>query len=132
VQAYATESTVRAVIDRQGNVQAVAVIRDYEVVDAIYIDFLVAAPWNPRLIQDERSTEGTPVALVAQIDKESLDRGFGGTIKVSVLSAATLFYERLGFEEVGDGEYRLSPIGSRPRVAFPNHRTPFPLRDSTG
>ncbi|MDG2616792.1 hypothetical protein P7L53_11100 [Thermoleptolyngbya sichuanensis XZ-Cy5] len=125
VQTYATENTVRAVVDRQGNVQAVALVTDYEVVDAIYIDFLVAAPWNLRLVQDGRSVADAPAALVAQIAKESLDRGLGGTVKATVVRGATSFYERIGSREVKDGEYRLSPEAAQALIAIMEGKMEF-------
>lgn len=84
----------RGIRDTAGNLQAGAIVRSAR--DHIFIAFFSTAPWNI-LRNSSRSVRGAGEALMAQIVRESIDRGHGGETRLGSLSGAISFYEGVGF-----------------------------------
>ncbi len=101
----------RGVRDSAGNLQAGATVTNER--DHIYIDTFTTAPWNV-LENSPKSVRGAGLALMAQIARESIDRGHGGQIRLNSLSSAVSFYEGIGLvEDEETGEMILSSENSR-------------------
>ncbi len=64
----------RGVRDADGNLQTGAIVTNES--DHIYVDFFATAPWNV-LENSPKSVRGAATALMAEIIKESINRGHG-------------------------------------------------------
>lgn len=101
----------RGVRDSAGNLQAAAFVTNER--DHLYVDFFATAPWNV-LGNYPKSVRGAGTALMAEIVKQSIDRGHGGEIRLNPLSGSASFYEIIGFEVSEDtGEMILSSQRAR-------------------
>ena len=106
----------RGVRDRASNLQAGAIVTD--MAEYIYVDFLASAPWN--ITGDEpRAVRRAATMLMAQIVRESIDKGYGGRVVVDAIGSTADFYRIMGFIETGEGE------GFTPEMAL----TPEAARD---
>lgn len=86
----------RGARDRAGNLQAAAIVTDMD--EYLYVDFIVTAPWN--ITGDSlRLVRRAATMLMAQIVRESIDKGKGGRIVVDAISGTADFYRRMGFIE---------------------------------
>lgn len=104
--ATAEPETFRGVRDREGRLQAAAIVHQQS--DHLEVDLLATAPWNIFPNQPE-SLKGAGTALMAELVKESLDLGFGGRLKLYAIPRAKQFYEKLGLEETAQGDWEFSP-----------------------
>lgn len=105
----------RGMRDRAGNLQAGAIVTD--IGEYIYVDFLASAPWN--ITGDEpRAVRRAATMLMAQIVRESIDKGYGGRVVVDAVGGTADFYQRMGFIETEAGstitpEMALTPEAAR-------------------
>lgn len=92
----------RGVRDSSGRLQAGATITNE--IDHIYIETFSTGPWNV-LRDSPNSVTEVGTTLMAEIVRESRDRGHRGEVRLSSLSGAISFYEKIGFvtdEESGE------------------------------
>lgn len=101
---------IRAVRDRDGNMQAAALIAPLE--DRIYVDFIATAPWNVTG-GTPTSVKGAGKALMAEIVRESIRLGHEGRIELEALPSARSFYTSIGFTKSSGKDYILSPEAAR-------------------
>ncbi len=105
----------RGARDRTGNLQAAVIVTDLG--EYLYVDFLATAPWN--ITGDEpKSVKRAATMLMAQIIRESIDKGYGGRIVVDAVGGTADFYRRIGFIETQQGsaiapEMVLAPEAAR-------------------
>lgn len=97
--------TFRGVRDKEGRLQAVAIV--HKDCDYLEVDFMATAPWNILLHQPE-SIKGAGTTLMEELVKESSDLGFGGRLKLYAIPRARSFYEKIGLNETGEGDWELS------------------------
>lgn len=90
------EKDFRGLKDKDGNLQVAALVKQGEG-KYLYLDYLVTAPWNV-LGGDGRSQKGGGTAMMRQIVQESIAAGHGGRLKLTALSGARGFYEKIGFK----------------------------------
>ena len=98
--AVSTPENFRGVRDTNGNLQAGAIVTDMD--DYLYVDYMATAPWN--IIRDSpRGVRRAATKLMAQIVRESIDRGYRGQIMVDAVGGTADFYRTIGFIETEEG-----------------------------
>ncbi len=101
----------RGVRDAGGNLQAGATITNER--DHIFIDTFATAPWNV-FRTSPKSVRDAGKVLLAEIVKESINKGHKGEIRLSSLPGSASFYMRIGLVEDDDsGEMILSSQNAR-------------------
>jgi hypothetical protein len=114
-EALLQAESFRGMRDRAGNLQAGAIVTDLG--EYLYVDFLASAPWN--IIGDSLlSVRRAATILMAQIVRESIEKGYGGRVVVDAVGGTADFYRRMGFIETEAGsaitpEMALSPEAAR-------------------
>ncbi|MUG97933.1 hypothetical protein F7734_38760 [Scytonema sp. UIC 10036] len=98
--------TFRGVRDKEGRLQAAAIIRQER--DYLEVDFMATAPWNILRNQPE-SLKGAGTSMIEELTKESRDLGFGGRLKLYAIPRARQFYANIGFVETNEGDWELTP-----------------------
>lgn len=65
------------------------------------------APWN--VVENQpQSVKGAGTSLMEELVKESMERGYGGRLRVCSIPRATSFYNRIGFTAQDFGEMELN------------------------
>lgn len=100
-RARITPANFRGLRDSNGNLQAGAIITDTPIF--LYVDFFASAPWNI-FRNSPKTARDAGTALMAALVKESMNKGYGGEVRLSSLSGSVSFYKRIGFEERSDSE----------------------------
>ena len=104
----------RGVRDRAGNLQAGAIVTDMS--ESLYLEFLASAPWN--ITGDlPRAVRRAATMLMAQIVRESIDKGYGGRIIVDAVGGTADFYQRMGFIETEQGAASTPEMALTPEAA---------------
>lgn len=113
--AVSTPENFRGVRDINGSLQAGAIITDMG--DYLYVDYMATAPGN--ITRDSpRAVKKAATMLMAQIIRESIERGFRGQIVVDAVGETADFYRTMGFRETEEGsasapEMLLTPEAAR-------------------
>lgn len=109
--AYITEMVLtsdkafRGVCNPQQHLQAAALI-EIET-DCLEIDAIATAPWN--VVENQpQSVKGAGTSLMEELVRESIERGYGGRLRVCSIPRATSFYSRIGFTAQDLGEMELN------------------------
>ena len=72
----------------------------------VYVEYLAAAPWNRRIIEDPPDFVGIGRALMAFARRRSADLGYGGRVGLHALPVAEGFYRQLQMPDYGaDPDY---------------------------
>ncbi|HZZ83236.1 MAG TPA: N-acetyltransferase [Anaeromyxobacteraceae bacterium] len=113
-EADATSRVVR-VARSGGRVQAVAAL--FRCRRSIFVEYLVAAPWNLLGPHDPPALEarrGAGTALLVQAVRTSLATGHGGRLTLQAENPRCLaFYEHLGFQRMSAGDHPRSLVPAR-------------------
>lgn len=108
-------SRLRGVVDSNGRLQSVALIDPRD--GYVYVDSLATAPWNIlKEVGDERVMPGAGRAAIVRAIEESVQLGNGGRLRLTPLSGARGFYERLGFTPIVN-DYGIEYLELAPDVA---------------
>ena len=75
----------------------------------IYVNLLIAAPWNRASIRETRNYKGVGTVLLTFAISRSFDLGFQGRIALNSVKEAESFYERMPFLAAG---YDLFDLGN--------------------
>ena len=67
----------------------------------VYVEYLAAAPWNRREIEDPPDFVGTGRALMTLSRRRSADLGYEGRVGLHALPAAEGFYNKLNMPDYG-------------------------------
>ncbi len=87
--------STRAILNKKGELEAIASIGETK--DSLYVNDLATAPKNLDK-KDPGYVRGNGTKMIAEIAKESLDRGKKGRITLNALPQAIPFYEKVGFK----------------------------------
>ncbi len=90
----------RGVRSRTLNLQAGAIVTDLG--EYIYVDLRASAPWNITG-NSPLSVRRAATMLMAQIVRESINKGYGGRVVVDAVGSTADFYRRMGFIETEAG-----------------------------
>lgn len=112
--ALSTPENFRGVRDLKGNLQAGAVVTDMD--DYLYVDYMATAPWN--IVRDSpRAVRKAATMLMAQIVRESTERGYRGQIIVDAVGGTADFYRTMGFVETEEGSASAPEMVLTPEAA---------------
>jgi SPP1 gp7 family putative phage head morphogenesis protein len=107
---------IRAVIDQDGTMQAATSVRARK--DHLYVELLATSPANVlqktsiTLTPPVKAVKGAGTQMMREIVLESLEKGFGGEVRLEALTNAVSFYEKIGFVITKGGslpKMRLTP-----------------------
>lgn len=113
--AVSTPENFRGVRDTNGSLQAGAIVTDME--DHLYVDYLATAPWNITGDEPTKSVSRAATRLMAQIVRETIDKGYGGRIIVDAVGGTAEFYRTMGFIETGEGSASAPEMVLTPEAA---------------
>lgn len=103
----ADKSTFRGVRDKNGRLQAAAIISSTrgmiypynEEINYLFLDTLTTPPWNCLSgVTLPQKVKGAATWLMTDIVLEFINTEIGGVIKLSTIDRAKTFYEKVGFE----------------------------------
>ncbi len=96
-----------SVSDSKYRLQAAAYVESRK--NHLELILVATAPWNiANKKGDKRVVKGAGTLVVIGAIKQSVKRGFGGTLKAEATPDSYSFYEKLGFKKTGVDEYTLS------------------------
>jgi hypothetical protein len=125
----------RAVKDSNGNIQAVATVKnrtkkndDYDIEylsghkheKHLEIEYLATSPYNLPGANAPNKVKGAGTRMIAEVVKESQKKGYGGRVRLVATPEAEKFYEKIGFKVIGT-----EPMGYKVYELSPSDATNF-------
>lgn len=84
----------------------------------VYVKYIESAPWNSKSMTRTPRFSVVGARLIEAVARQSIDAGFDGRVGLHSLPTAQLFYERLGFVNLGlDAAVENLPYYELTRVA---------------
>ena len=117
-------TNIRAITDESGSMQAAAYVENRS--NHLYVELLATSPWNTlaragiNVDSNVQVSKGAGTEMMRQIVIESLNKGYGGEVRLESLPGALGFYKKIGFSITETGDLPKMKLTAKKAIEFLN------------
>ena len=117
-------TNIRAITDESGSMQAAAYVENRG--NYLYVELLATSPWNTlaragiNVDSNVQVSKGAGTEMMRQIVIESLNKGYGGEVRLESLPGALGFYKKIGFSITETGDLPKMKLTAKKAIEFLN------------